>query len=356
MPRPRLTAEEWEIAQDAIAQRRADRIRSDNRVGGKIRGAQVANAHSYANESNDERLDKMARNIKGFVGTLRREKAAREQIAVHEEPIALRGAVPEFEPIKGELREDKVCELPAGRIGVISDAHWPFHDLKRSEDGTFYGAYWTALEALKDAECEVIVLNGDMLDVYNLSDHEKVEARRSWKWELDVAKAMLTHLRKFFGDKQRIVFREGNHEERYGRYIARKAKELEGTVHLEEFLGLRSLGIEWIDKRAKMTAGKLWIDHGHEWFGGGGVTPARNYRMKAIENILVGHVHRTSTDVIRKPLDGSYIGGWSVGCLCDLNTHYAARNGWNHGFAIVDVDRSGDFTVHNKMIIGGGVR
>jgi len=78
--------------------------------------------------------------------------------------------------------------------------------------------------------------------------------------------------------------------------------------------------------------------------------------MKAIENILVGHVHRTSTDVIRKPLDGSFIGGWSVGCLCDLNTHYAARNGWNHGFAIVDVDKSGDFTVHNKMIIGGGVR
>lgn len=353
MPRPRLTDDEWEIAQDAIAQRRADRITSDKKVGGRIRGAQVANAHSYANT--DERLDKIARKIQGLKGTHERQRQAEVELA-KEAPEIPRGAVPGFEPIKGELREDKVCELPTGRIGIISDAHWPFHDLKRDSAGNFYGAYWTAIETLRDSQCDVIVLNGDMLDVYNLSDHEKVEARRSWKWELDVAKAMLKHLRNFFGDKQRIVYREGNHEERYGRYIARKAKELEGTVHLEDFLGLRSLGIEWVDKRAKMTAGKLWIDHGHEWFGGGGVTPARNYRMKAVENIIVGHVHRTSTDVIRKPLDGSYIGGWSVGCLCDLNTHYAARNGWNHGFAIVDVDKSGDFSVHNKMIIGGNIR
>lgn len=354
MPRPRLTPEEWEIAQDAISQARKARINDAKRQGGVITGAKTKNAHSYANSQ--EHLQHIGRKVSGYKGIRERQARAEEELLAIESPVIPRGAVPDVEPMAGELREDKVCELTHGRIGIISDAHWPFHDLQRTGVGEYHGAYWDAINALKDAECDVIVLNGDMLDVYNLSDHEKVESRRSWKWELDVAKAMLNHLRRFFGDKQRIVFREGNHEERYGRYIARKAKELEGTVHLEEFLGLRGLGIEWVDKRAKMTAGKLWIDHGHEWFGGGGVTPARNYRMKAVENILVGHVHRTSTDVIRKPLDGSYIGGWSVGCLCDLNTHYAARNGWNHGFAIVNVDASGDFTVHNKMIIGGNIR
>ena len=354
MPRPRLTPEEWEIAQDAISQARKSRINDAKRRGGETTGSKTRNAHSYANSQ--EHLEHVGRKVKGFKGIRERQARAEEELLAIESPVIPRGAVPDVEPMAGELREDKVCELTQGRIGIISDAHWPFHDLQRTGVGEYRGAYWDAINALKDAQCDVIVLNGDMLDVYNLSDHEKVEARRSWKWELDVAKAMLQHLRRFFGDKQRIVFREGNHEERYGRYIARKAKELEGTVHLEKFLGLRSLNIEWVDKRAKMTAGKLWIDHGHEWFGGGGVTPARNYRMKAVENILVGHVHRTSTDVIRKPLDGSYIGGWSVGCLCDLNTHYAARNGWNHGFAIVDVDASGDFTVHNKMIIGGNIR
>lgn len=355
MPRPRLTNEEWEIAQDAISQTRKQRQQEAKIQGGKIRGAQVANAHSYANQRDSDSLDRIARKIKGFQGTLERQRKAKDELKALESPDIPTGAVPDFEAVAGELRDDIVCELQPGRIGVISDAHWPFHDLRRDGD-TFYGAYWTAIESLRDAGCHTIVLNGDMLDVYNLSDHEKIEAKRSWKWELDVAKAMIAHLRRFFGDKMRIVYREGNHEERYARYVARKAKELEGTIFLDEFIGLHSHGIEWVNKRAKMTAGKLWIDHGHEWFGGGGVTPARNYRMKAVENILVGHVHRTSTDIIRKPLDGSFIGGWSTGCLCDLNTFYAARNGWNHGFAIVDVETNGDFTVHNKMILGGEVR
>lgn len=256
----------------------------------------------------------------------------------------------------GDLRDDVVCEVTSHRTGIISDAHWPFHDLRRDADGNFYGSYLTALHALKDAGVQTVVLNGDMMDCYQLSAHEKVEVKRSWKWELDVGRKMLTHLRQFFGDGVRIIYREGNHEERFARYLARKASELSGTLELPELLGLRDQGIEWVGQRAKMTIGKLWVDHGHEWFGGGGVMPARNFRMKAQDNIIVGHVHRTSSDLIRKPLDGSFIAGWSVGCLCDLNPHYAARNGWNHGFAIIDVDRSGDFTVHNKMIIGGGVR
>ncbi|HBB26311.1 MAG TPA: hypothetical protein DCZ59_08610 [Bacteroidetes bacterium] len=256
----------------------------------------------------------------------------------------------------GELREDVVCEVTSERTGIISDAHWPFHDLRRDGSGAFYGAYMTALQAMKDADVQTIVLNGDMMDCYQLSAHEKVEVKRSWKWELDVGKKMLGHLRRFFGDGVRIIYREGNHEERFARYLARKASELSGTLELPELLGLREHGIEWVGQRAKMTIGKLWVDHGHEWFGGGGVMPARNFRMKALDNILVGHVHRTSQDLIRKPLDGSFIAGWSVGCLCDLNPHYAARNGWNHGFAVVELAKDGTFVVQNRVIMDGVVR
>lgn len=253
----------------------------------------------------------------------------------------------------GELRDDVVCEITSERTGIISDAHWPFHDLRRDSSGQFYGAYISALHALKDANIQTLVLNGDMMDCYQLSAHEKIEAKRSWKWELDVSKKMLEHLRKFFGDKVRIIYREGNHEERFARYLARKASELQGTIAIEELIGLREFGIEWLGQRAKMTIGKLWVDHGHEWFGGGGVSPARNYRIKSQDNILVGHVHRTSQDFFRKPLDGSMTAGWSVGCLCDLNPHYAARNSWNHGFALVHLAGNGMFTVENRIIIDG---
>jgi predicted phosphodiesterase len=242
------------------------------------------------------------------------------------------------------------------KIGVISDAHWPFHDLRREADGTYSGAYLTAIEWLRNCGVDTLLLNGDMMDCYNLSSHEKVENNRSWKWELDAARTMVKHLRQFFGDKVRIVYREGNHEERLKRYLAQKAKELEGTIILEEMLGLHEQGIEWVDERAKVKAGKLWIDHGHEWFGGGGVNPARNYRMKAVDNVMVGHVHKTSTDLFRRPLDGTFIAGWSVGCLCDLNPRYAPRNNWNHGVALVELEAQGNFTVHNKVILQGVVR
>lgn len=258
--------------------------------------------------------------------------------------------------IAGELRDENVTEIISSRIGIISDAHWPFHDLRQDSDGNFYGAYLTAIEWLREQNIGTLILNGDMLDCFNLSSHEKVEGKRSWKWELDVSRAMVKHLREFFGDKVRIVYREGNHEERFKRYLAGKAKELEGSIWLEELLGLREHGIEWVQDRDKIVAGKLWIDHGHEWFGGGGVNPARNYRMKAIDNVLVGHVHKTSTDLFRKPLDGSFIAGWSVGCLCDLNPRYAPRNNWNHGVALVELEQDGNFTVHNKVILQGKVR
>jgi hypothetical protein len=256
----------------------------------------------------------------------------------------------------GDLRDDVVCEVTSNLTGIISDAHWPFHDLRRDASGQFYGAYLTALQELKTAGVQTVILNGDMLDCYQLSSHEKIELKRSWKWELDVGKKMLEHLRKFFGDGVRIIYREGNHEERFQRYLARKASELQGTIDIESMLGIRENGIEWVCNRAKMTIGKLWVDHGHEWYGGGGVMPARNFRMKALDNILVGHVHRTSQDQIRRPLDGSFIAGWSVGCLCDLNPHYAPRNGWNHGFATVELEGDGTFAVNNRTIINGVVR
>jgi hypothetical protein len=58
----------------------------------------------------------------------------------------------------------------------------------------------------------------------------------------------------------------------------------------------------------------------------------------------------------KRPLDGSVFAGWSMGCLCDLNPHYAPRNHWNHGVVTVDLDKTGEFTVSNRIIINGRVR
>lgn len=366
MPRIRLSDEEYEI----IRQQREDRILESRRLGGKVRGAQVANAHALSSEQKEEKLKRIARKIRTTVPPQDKEykskggKSTSEKLskvmaeydnAIH--PDIPRGYVfdvDQQEPIMGDLREDKMCIIEPGKIGIISDAHWPFHDMYKDANGKIKGAYYTAISNLKDWGIDTLILNGDMMDVFHLSKHEKIEAKRNWAWELDAGRAMLKHIRQFFGDNVRIVYREGNHEERFAAYIARKAAELQGTIHLNEMLGLSKLGIEWVNERAKMRAGNMFIDHGHEYFGsGGGVNPARSYMLKAYDNLIVGHVHKTSSSMVRKPIDGSFLQVYTTGCLCDLNPHYASRPNWNHGYGELTVEDDGSFVFYNRIIMDG---
>lgn len=370
MTRRKLSEDEWEI----INEQRKQRIREAQQLGGKTRGAQIKNAFSLANEGKPEKKKRVARKPRTTVpprnpeahrrGGLNLAKKIREVGEAYDamvKPEAEYGYVfgmnqkqEESLPL-GALRDDIVCELRPARIGIISDAHWPFHDLRKDSSGHFYGGYITALDSLKEAGIDALILNGDMMDLFHLSKHEKIEAKRNWKWELDVSRAMLKHIREHFGDKVRIIYREGNHEERFKRYIASKAKELEDSIFLDEMLDLRNMNIEWVQARAKMKAGKLYIDHGHEYFGGGQVNPSRSYLLKTFDNIVLGHVHKKSESIVRRPLDGSYVQAHTIGCLCDLNPHYAPRNQWTHGFGIIELDKSGDFTLHNKIIMNGQV-
>lgn len=370
MTRRKLSEDEWEI----VSEIRAQRIKDAQKIGGKTRGAAIKNAFALDSEGKPEKKKRVARKPRTTVpprdpeaqrrGGLTLAKKINEVSQAYDamvRPESEYGYVFGMDDQKssglhvGALRDDVVCELHPGRIGIISDAHWPFHDLRRDSSGAFYGGYMTALDSLREAGINTLILNGDMMDLFHLSKHEKIEAKRNWKWELDVSRAMLRHIREHFGDKVRIIYREGNHEERFKRYIASKAKELEDSIVLDEMLDLRGLNIEWVQARAKMKAGGLYIDHGHEYFGGGQVNPSRSYLLKIFDNILLGHVHKKSESIVRRPLDGSHVQAHTIGCLCDLNPHYAPRNQWTHGFAIVELGKHGDFTLHNKIIMNGRV-
>ena len=57
--------------------------------------------------------------------------------------------------------------------GIINDLHLPFHDPH---------AVALSLEILKDAECERIYLNGDVMDFYNINSHgPKHPIDRDWE-------------------------------------------------------------------------------------------------------------------------------------------------------------------------------
>lgn len=238
------------------------------------------------------------------------------------------------EPYKIPTRNDKVL--------VISDLHMPYHDVEAIE---------TALNFGLRKEVNTIIINGDLFDFYKLSRFEKDLRKRDIGYEIECGKIFLKRLRELFPEAL-IVYYLGNHDLWYKRFLYSKAPELLGIaeVELNFILGLKELNIVYLDNNRGITLGDLNIRHGHEFFGSGGVHPARTYYLKAKANILVSHVHRTSffqaNDIKRK-----IHGGWSIGCLSDLSPDYNINSEYNHGCAYIETQKDGSFVVENKMII-----
>jgi predicted phosphodiesterase len=245
-----------------------------------------------------------------------------------------------------DFNREEILRFTDCKALVLSDIHIPYHDSD---------ALALAVEYGKD--CDVIILNGDILDFYQISRFGKELDRMSVQQEVDVCREFLEDLRDWFPEAK-IVFKQGNHEVRLGRYLTSQARELADiyALGLESLLGLEDLDIAFV-KSAKIMLGKLAVLHGHELPMGilGPVNPARGVFLKAKASAIVGHWHFTSEHG-EPDLHREETACWSTGCLCDLQPDYMPHNRWNHGFAIVDVDDDGGFTVHNHRIIGGKVR
>ena len=76
---------------------------------------------------------------------------------------------------------------------------------------------------------------------------------------------------------------------------------------------------------------------------------ARGAFLRTLHTVLVGHGHRTSGHA-ESSMWHDEVFCWSQGCLCDLTPEYARINRWNHGFAVVTVDKDGTFDVDNLRI------
>lgn len=236
--------------------------------------------------------------------------------------------------------------IDAARIGIISDVHVPSHDKNATE---------AALRYLKARNIDTLIINGDFMDMYAISDHDKSKLRQiTFGDELEEGRLILRQIRAYFGNGVRILYQEGNHEERYARFLpqAMAGDKVRGST-IREQLELDAVGIEWVGDRRGIDIGSLRVYHGHE-LKAAGVNPCRAMLAKAMHNVIVGHLHR-SNSLTRPKLNGEYIGAWVTGCLCDLRPHYAPVNEWVHGFAYVEFAVDGTFTLENKTIMNGAV-
>ncbi len=229
------------------------------------------------------------------------------------------------------------------RVLSLSDIHIPYHSKEAVEAAVKYG---------KKLKPDVLLLNGDAMDFYRGSRFQQDPNKRSLKQELDSGKELLAWLRSQF-KTARIIYKMGNHDERWDLLIWNRAPELFDVknVQLHNMLDFEKHGVERVGDNP-VCAGKLPILHGHE-FGKGGiaapVNPARGAFLRTNHTVLVGHLHRPSSHAEPNMWHDETM-TWSTGCLCALQPEYARINKWAWGFADVEVAKDGQFNVHNHRL------
>lgn len=283
------------------------------------------------------------RDIRGAIGGPKRKiNSKRSEFFREPQDPAVVGKQYAINPVT--LRTEDFI-LQHSNVLILSDIHLPYHDLDAVVMAVNYGI---------ENKCDAILLNGDVIDFYQLSRFTKSSTMATLLTERDMYFEFIRYLQDTTGLP--IYHKLGNHEERYANYIRQQAPVLEQIPDLaiDKFLKMQESGVVMIEGRQKIKLGNLTVIHGHE--GGESifspVNPARGAFLKYKANVLAGHNHQTSSH-FESTLDGTLIGCWSTGCLCQLTPEYRpfAYTKWNHGFAHVEVKEDGSFTVNNKQII-----
>jgi predicted phosphodiesterase len=231
---------------------------------------------------------------------------------------------------------------------VLSDIHVPYHDRQ---------ALVLALQHGRKAGANLVLLNGDILDCFSISRWEKDPRERDCPGELAACRAVLQSIREGF-PRARIIYKLGNHEERFQSYMFCKAPELLGVeeFELKNLLRFEELKIECVGDKRPIRLGDLNVIHGHEYrFAiSNPVNPARGLFLRGKAYGMCGHFHQTSHHT-EKTVEQKNIATWSTGCLCDMHPEYAPINNWSHGFAMVQVGADGRFEVQNHYIAKGKI-
>lgn len=229
---------------------------------------------------------------------------------------------------------------------IINDVHSKFHDRKAIEVAVNHGA---------KRDCDIVIINGDLFDFYQFSRFDKNNRiRAEFYSEREWVQDFLLLLQKTFG---KVVFKKGNHDIRREQLIQKLSAdvpEMQGLEDLSDYIMFDGSTVEVVEDYDIIEFGKLNLIHGHEYQGGGGMHVAYNRLNKAMDNVISGHSHVTQSSM-KKTVTGKFYGSWAVGCLCSLSPRYNPQNNWNHGFAIVERDSTGDFIVDNRRIIDGRI-
>lgn len=214
------------------------------------------------------------------------------------------------------------------RVGLIPDAHIPFHSERRLRE---------LLDAIRG--CEIIVIMGDWIDAYSVSSFDKNPLRKQrMPEEFAEAVKWLEVIRDENPDAE-IHFIEGNHEERFMRYLIRQAPAFVGMkgMSIREQLELDRLRIIYHDSDGFELRG-IRLKHGQVVAAKSGATAMKELEAHQCSGVSV-HTHRMSM-VWRTNREGQRMFWLEGGHVCDDDkADYVKNPDWQAGSWILTFDQ-----------------
>jgi predicted phosphodiesterase len=209
-------------------------------------------------------------------------------------------------------------------VVFISDIHAPHHNAAQ---------FMAFIDLIHDIQPDVIVINGDTNDFFQLSRFNKSHEREdSLQEELDIGVDLRRAIRLACPN---AVIREtlGNHCERILTYVQINAKALSSLRALspEYLFGLKDLEIEHYGREGFLLRPEFVVEHGHVTRKDAGASAKTRLNDTMISGIM-GHCHR---------LAGFHRSGYrklswyEQGCMCLPEADYVVgETNWQPGFAV----------------------
>lgn len=235
---------------------------------------------------------------------------------------------------------------------VLSDIQYPFHDDKVIK---------LVLRFIANLQPHGVVLNGDILDCYALSEFTKDPlGPQDLEKEITLAQGLMRRIKE--SDVKDKWWIDGNHEWRIQRHLGKHAdafrrfgrqatEKAVDALCLKSILDLEKYGFKYKPYGEYVKLGKLIVTHGDIVRKHSGYT-ARAHMEKYGCSVLVGHTHRLGAHYVRNTwgIHAAYEGG----CLCRLDPDWLPYPNWQQGFSVVHVDeRTGFFHLDQIPILNG---
>ena len=282
---------------------------------------------------------------------------------------------PTPEAITKKQREQRVLSLPQ----LIIQAQSRPKNLKPRSSSVEHWVIGSDFHAPKqhEASCEIfyqvieflnpkkVFLLGDLLTLDNFSRYDKIPTAPLWIEDVAQAGVVLSNVAQAAADDTELLWFEGNHEQRLRKHLIRHDPWLYDHLNVPKLFTLSEddRAIEALDRYTYIEDNEVFyedlnlvIKHGNKARKHAGVSGRAELETLWM-SVIVGHCHRLGL-IRRRSGRSRYLHeqtafALETGCLCDYDQYYTEGHttDWQHGFAVLTIDRSDEVPVIEPSIV-----